>query len=261
MMGAGAIGGGSQPRPLTPRPPPAHRHVAQVSVTKKLSGAARATIDACRTLFVWFFCLWAGWERFHLLQVVGFVILLSGTSTYNEILRSCLPAQGPSLPQHRRHRRSSEEEGAQEPLLGREGRGRRPPPRTGSAAGREEEAAGSPGFSFAPDAGQQQQQLEHLPTRAARPPLPARPRPISSHMSMARCAALSAPCSILHSVWGGMQQGPRCASRLGSCRGQPDPAADRFRARPAPPPAGRSPSFRACSAPGAWPAHRSASSL
>jgi hypothetical protein len=60
-------------------------------VTKSLSGAARATIDACRTLFIWLYALHAGWEQFHLLQVVGFVVLISGTSLYNEILKSCLP--------------------------------------------------------------------------------------------------------------------------------------------------------------------------
>ncbi|KFM26942.1 Solute carrier family 35 member F6 [Auxenochlorella protothecoides] len=59
-----------------------------VSVTKNLSGGSRAAIDACRTLFVWLFSLWAGWERAHVLQLVGFVVLISGTSVYNEILRS-----------------------------------------------------------------------------------------------------------------------------------------------------------------------------
>lgn len=39
-----------------------------ISVTKSLSGAARATIDACRTLFIWLFALGMGWERFHMLQ-------------------------------------------------------------------------------------------------------------------------------------------------------------------------------------------------
>jgi hypothetical protein len=40
-----------------------------ISVTKNLSGAARCTIDACRTLFVWMFSLYAGWENFHGLEV------------------------------------------------------------------------------------------------------------------------------------------------------------------------------------------------
>jgi drug/metabolite transporter (DMT)-like permease len=63
-----------------------------VSVTRSLSGASRAAIDACRTAVVWIFCLKAGWERFHLLQVVGFAVLISGTSVYNDILRSCVPS-------------------------------------------------------------------------------------------------------------------------------------------------------------------------
>jgi hypothetical protein len=60
-------------------------------VTKSLSGAARATIDACRTVFIWLYALHAGWESFHALEVVGFVVLISGTSLYNEIIKTCLP--------------------------------------------------------------------------------------------------------------------------------------------------------------------------
>jgi len=63
------------------------------AVTKSLSGAARATIDACRTVFIWLYALHAGWESFHALEVVGFVVLISGTSLYNEIIKSCLPGQ------------------------------------------------------------------------------------------------------------------------------------------------------------------------
>lgn len=62
-----------------------------IKVTKRLSGAARATIDACRTLFVWVFAVLVGWERLHALQIVGFVVLIAGTSVYNELLRTCLP--------------------------------------------------------------------------------------------------------------------------------------------------------------------------
>jgi hypothetical protein len=40
-----------------------------ISVTKNLSGVARCTIDACRTLFVWMFSLYADWEKFHGLEV------------------------------------------------------------------------------------------------------------------------------------------------------------------------------------------------
>ena len=72
--------------PSSPPPPP-----KTPAVTKSLSGAARATIDACRTLFIWLYALHAGWESFHALEVVGFVVLISGTSLYNEIIKSCLP--------------------------------------------------------------------------------------------------------------------------------------------------------------------------
>ncbi len=74
--------------PLNPTQP------AGISVTKSLSGAARATIDACRTLFIWLVCVRLGWERFHALQIVGFVVLICGSALYNEILRSCLPGGG-----------------------------------------------------------------------------------------------------------------------------------------------------------------------
>lgn len=40
-----------------------------LSVTKSLSGAARAAIDACRTILIWLFSVQVGWERFHGLQV------------------------------------------------------------------------------------------------------------------------------------------------------------------------------------------------
>eukprot|EP00891_Asterochloris_glomerata_P001144 jgi/Astpho2/1144/Aster-07690 len=63
-----------------------------LSVTKSLSGAARATIDASRTLLIWLFSIQIGWERFHFLQVLGFLVLVSGTSLYNELIRGCLPS-------------------------------------------------------------------------------------------------------------------------------------------------------------------------
>ena len=40
-----------------------------MTITKELSGAARAAIDACRTLFVWGFSVLVHWEHFHALQV------------------------------------------------------------------------------------------------------------------------------------------------------------------------------------------------
>lgn len=61
-----------------------------ITLTKKLSGAARATIDACRTLFVWMYSLHVGWEEKsvlkNMIQVIGFVIMVSGTSLFNGLI-------------------------------------------------------------------------------------------------------------------------------------------------------------------------------
>ena len=57
-----------------------------LSVTRHLSGAARATIDACRTLFIWLFALQVGWEQFHGLEVMGFFAMVIGTCIYNKII-------------------------------------------------------------------------------------------------------------------------------------------------------------------------------
>lgn len=54
-----------------------------ISVTKNLSGASRCTIDACRTLFVWMFSLWAGWETFRSLEVTHHILC--------QFLLACLP--------------------------------------------------------------------------------------------------------------------------------------------------------------------------
>lgn len=71
-----------------------------VKVTKRLSGAARAAIDATRTLFIWVAAVGLGWEPLSpplrvVLQVLGFAVLVSGTSLYNELLRACLPTPPP----------------------------------------------------------------------------------------------------------------------------------------------------------------------
>ncbi|KAL3139686.1 hypothetical protein ABBQ38_003997 [Trebouxia sp. C0009 RCD-2024] len=79
-----------------------------LSVTKSLSGAARAAIDACRTILIWLFSVQVGWETFHGLQVLGFLILIAGTSMYNELLRGCLPGVPPPV---------ADETSLEEPLL------------------------------------------------------------------------------------------------------------------------------------------------
>ena len=81
-----------------------------IMVTKKLSGSSRATIDACRTIFIWIFAVMRGWEvvcwQRMILQILGFAILLTGTSLYNGLV---------SLPDLRRLRGGGET--TAEPLL------------------------------------------------------------------------------------------------------------------------------------------------
>lgn len=67
-----------------------------LSVTKALSGANRASIDACRTLFVWLVALYLGWETFKGLQLIGFFVLISGSCLFNEVLRGVLPQIHPA---------------------------------------------------------------------------------------------------------------------------------------------------------------------
>jgi hypothetical protein len=61
-------------------------NVLGVSITKFASAAQRSTVDTCRTLFVWIFMMGMGRESFNPVQLLGFVILVSGTLVYNEIV-------------------------------------------------------------------------------------------------------------------------------------------------------------------------------
>ncbi|KAJ2782169.1 hypothetical protein H4R18_002434 [Coemansia javaensis] len=57
-----------------------------LSVTRYLSATSRATIDTCRTLFIWMSSLALGWEAFSWVQVLGFAILVYGTFVYNRVI-------------------------------------------------------------------------------------------------------------------------------------------------------------------------------
>mmetsp|Transcript_27520 Transcript_27520/g.67949 ORF Transcript_27520/g.67949 Transcript_27520/m.67949 type:complete len:398 (+) Transcript_27520:192-1385(+) len=57
-----------------------------ISVTKSMSATHRMVLDSLRTMVIWAFSLAVGWQSFHILQVVGFVVLLMGTLVYNEIV-------------------------------------------------------------------------------------------------------------------------------------------------------------------------------
>jgi len=58
-----------------------------ISVTKYLSATHRTTIDATRVVLVWAVSLLVHWEVFQWLQLVGFIVLMCGTSIFNEIVK------------------------------------------------------------------------------------------------------------------------------------------------------------------------------
>ncbi|KAI8056204.1 hypothetical protein BDF22DRAFT_329752 [Syncephalis plumigaleata] len=82
-----------------------------LSVTSTLSSVARATIDTCRTLFIWMVSLSLGWEDFKWLQVTGFVMLVYGTFLYNGVIEP---------PKILRRRSDNERTDETEPILPRE---------------------------------------------------------------------------------------------------------------------------------------------
>ncbi|CAL8317844.1 unnamed protein product [Merluccius merluccius] len=63
---------------------------AGISVTKEISATTRMVLDSLRTLVIWVVSLAVGWEQFHGLQVLGFVVLLTGTALYNGLHRPLL---------------------------------------------------------------------------------------------------------------------------------------------------------------------------
>ena len=63
---------------------------AGISVTKEISATTRMVLDSLRTLVIWMVSLALGWEVFHGLQVLGFLVLLVGTALYNGLHRPLL---------------------------------------------------------------------------------------------------------------------------------------------------------------------------
>lgn len=63
---------------------------AGMSVTKEISATTRMVLDSLRTVVIWAVSLALGWENFHGLQVLGFLVLLLGTSLYNGLHRPLL---------------------------------------------------------------------------------------------------------------------------------------------------------------------------
>ncbi|XP_061481867.1 solute carrier family 35 member F6 [Rhineura floridana] len=63
---------------------------AGISVTKEISATTRMVLDSLRTVVIWAVSLAVGWEAFHGLQVLGFLILLVGTALYNGLHKPLL---------------------------------------------------------------------------------------------------------------------------------------------------------------------------
>ena len=57
-----------------------------VTITKYASAAQRSTIDSCRTLVIWFVFFLMGKEKFLFGELIGFMLLVTGTLVYNEII-------------------------------------------------------------------------------------------------------------------------------------------------------------------------------
>ncbi len=66
-------------------------NIVGINLTKLVSSTARAVVDTVRTVFIWLFFLYftpveGTEEHFHVLQFIGFILLVLGTLIYNEIL-------------------------------------------------------------------------------------------------------------------------------------------------------------------------------
>lgn len=59
---------------------------AGISVTKELSATSRMVLDSVRTMVIWMVSLTLGWQKFHQLQIIGFISLLCGMMLYNNVL-------------------------------------------------------------------------------------------------------------------------------------------------------------------------------
>ncbi|XP_050530933.1 solute carrier family 35 member F6-like [Daktulosphaira vitifoliae] len=64
----------------------AYFNFAGISVAKEISATTRMVLDSVRTFFIWTFSLVVGWQNFHPLQPVGFLLLLIGMCIYNNLL-------------------------------------------------------------------------------------------------------------------------------------------------------------------------------
>eukprot|EP01086_Lenisia_limosa_P006484 TRINITY_DN25347_c0_g1_i1.p1 TRINITY_DN25347_c0_g1~~TRINITY_DN25347_c0_g1_i1.p1 ORF type:complete len:394 (+),score=111.15 TRINITY_DN25347_c0_g1_i1:60-1241(+) len=58
-----------------------------IAITKYMSSSHRAVLDTVRTIIIWAFSLWVGWESFIPAQLVGFFFIIMGTFVYNAVVK------------------------------------------------------------------------------------------------------------------------------------------------------------------------------
>jgi hypothetical protein len=85
------------------------KDAAGVTITKYASGAHRSTIITSRIVIVWIISVTADLEKFLPLQVIGFVILVSGILVYNEIIIIPLKSMNEGTKQERINKIKQEE--------------------------------------------------------------------------------------------------------------------------------------------------------
>lgn len=66
-------------------------NVCGMEITRRVSSATRATLNACRAILIWFISLAIGWEKWSttgsLIIILGHVLLILGTLSFNNVLR------------------------------------------------------------------------------------------------------------------------------------------------------------------------------
>lgn len=76
---------------------------AGITMAKAKTATTRMVLDSLRTFFIWMTSLLIGWQKFHYLQVIGFIFLILGMVIYNNMMPSIkdiqqLSRQRPSEP-------------------------------------------------------------------------------------------------------------------------------------------------------------------
>lgn len=56
-----------------------------ITISKHKSATTRMVLDTLRTFFIWFISLFIHWQKFHILQLYGFVIIIVGMGIFNEV--------------------------------------------------------------------------------------------------------------------------------------------------------------------------------